>query len=82
MHANVSVEQLGALKGGESLIVRELMFGTGITDFWTTTGNAEEIFTTDLEISLTEGQLGRIGVFKSTRKQQYSISFSEGGAFE
>ncbi|SFW84303.1 hypothetical protein [Chitinophaga sancti] len=42
----VSAEQLGALKAGGSLIVRELKLGTGGTDFWTTTGNAGYILMT------------------------------------
>ncbi|TWV99434.1 hypothetical protein [Chitinophaga pinensis] len=39
----ITKDQLVALGAGESLIVGELKFGTGHTDFWTTTGKAGEI---------------------------------------
>ncbi|SHN08086.1 RHS repeat-associated core domain-containing protein [Chitinophaga sp. CF418] len=38
----VGVEQLGALKAGESLIVSELKFGTGSTNFWQELGALEK----------------------------------------
>jgi RHS repeat-associated protein len=75
----INTKSLENLKVGESITVNKLSFGNGTNDFMS--AGKSEIFVTNLPTTATPGQLNLIGVFESSGKQSFSISFSEEAAF-